>query len=74
MVDYDSKLLYDSYITLTFHQVIKDENDKVLKKEDVSYNYDIKRKKLMDVKDVLKEAALPQKGTHILPMQNEDVI
>lgn len=54
MVDYDSKLLYDSYITLTFHQVIKDENDKVLKKEDVSYNYDIKRKKLMDVKDVLR--------------------
>lgn len=54
MVDYDSKLLYDTYITLTFHQVIKDENDKVLKKEDVSYNYDLKRKKLMDVKDVLR--------------------
>ncbi len=53
-VDYDSELIYDHYVSLTFHQTVQNEDNKILKKEDISYNYDLKRNKLLTVKNVLR--------------------
>ena len=53
-VDYDSETMYDRYTTLTFHQKVVDENDKVLAKKDYSYNYDKKTDKMLGVKDVIR--------------------
>ena len=53
-VDYDTETLFDRYTTLTFHQKVVDENDKVLATQDTSYNYDKKTDKMMGVKDVLR--------------------
>ena len=53
-VDYDDANIYDTYVSITFHQVVKDEANKVIKKEDISYNYDLKRKILLDTKDVVR--------------------
>lgn len=54
MVDYDVDKIYDQYITLTFHQTWKNEQDKVLKDESVSYNYDLKNKKQLTYRDVIR--------------------
>lgn len=54
MVDYDCEKIFDSYVTLTFHQKTVDKNDQVLNKESYSYNYDLKTQKQMSVSDVLR--------------------
>ena len=54
MVDYDVNKIYDQYVSLTFHQTWKNEQDKVLKNESISYNYDLKNKKLMTHRDVVR--------------------
>ena len=54
MVDYDVDKIYDQYVSLTFHQTMMNDEDKVLKKESVSYNYDLKNKKQLHVKDVIR--------------------
>lgn len=54
MVDYDSDTVLDRFTTVTFHQVIKDKDDKVIQKKDTSINYDAKSKKILGVKDVLR--------------------
>lgn len=52
-VDYDTKEVFN-YIQLTFHQVVKDHEDKVIKRKDISYNYDKTSKKILRYDDVLR--------------------
>lgn len=53
-VDYDSEQIFDRYTSVTFHQVVKDQNDKVVAQKDTSFNYDKKTDKILGVKDVLR--------------------
>lgn len=53
-VDYDSEQLFDRFTTVTFHQIVKDKDDKVVAKKDTSFNYDKKTDKILGVKDVLR--------------------
>ena len=54
MIDYDCEKLFDKYVTLTFHQKVVDVNNKELKNESVSYNFDMITKKQMNENDVLR--------------------
>lgn len=53
-VDYDSEQIFDRFTSVTFHQVVKDQNDKVVAQKDTSFNYDKKTDKILGVKDVLR--------------------
>ena len=53
-IDYDCEQIYDKYTTLTFHQTVYDQENNVIKKESVSYNYDATTKQQMSVYDVLR--------------------
>lgn len=53
-VDYDSEQIFDRFTSVTFHQVVKDQNDKVIAQKDTSFNYDKKTDKILGVKDVLR--------------------
>lgn len=53
-IDYDCEKVYDHYVSLTFHQTVYDENDLVTSQNSISYNYDLKNKRLLNHEDVLR--------------------
>ncbi|WP_158553747.1 polysaccharide deacetylase family protein [Absiella sp. AM29-15] len=53
-VDYDSYDIFDSYISIAFHQTLMDEDGHALKTTTSTINYDKKQNKIMETKDVLR--------------------
>ena len=53
-VDYDSYDIYDSYISIVFHQTLMDEDGQALKTTTSTINYDKKLNKIMHTEDVLR--------------------
>ena len=58
-VDYDSYDIYESYISIAFHQKLMDEDGKQLKILTTTINYNRTLDKIMDVSDVLRNDYLP---------------
>lgn len=54
LVDYDSQEIYDTYISIAFHQKLMDQHGKELKTTTTTINYDKKRDRLMSHEDVLR--------------------
>ena len=53
-MDYDSYDIFDAYISIAFHQTLMDEDGHALKTTTSTINYDKKRNKIMETKDVLR--------------------
>lgn len=53
-IDYDIQMIFDSYVSLTFHKIVYNEEKEIITSEDVSYNYDIVQEKLLTTNDVVR--------------------
>lgn len=53
-VDYDVENIFDHYISLVFHKKIYNEAGVAITQSDEYYNYDMKKKTMMTIRDVLR--------------------